>query len=193
MDIVFASGNLGKLDELNALFCDLNVNLIPQFSLGISEVEEIHSTFVENALLKARNACMHSDLPSIADDSGLMVDVLHGDPGIKTARYASDKATYKENIEKLLDVMKNVPLIERTARFYCVLVYMRNFRDPAPIVCDGVWEGSIMFAPTGKDGFGYDPVFFVPEFNCSASELPFEIKNKMSHRGKALNKLLKVL
>jgi XTP/dITP diphosphohydrolase len=153
-------------------------------------VEETGLTFVENAILKARNAASHSGLPAIADDSGIEVDALQGAPGIYSARYAGLNASDGDNCRKLLDELKDVHELDRTARFQCLLVYMRHAEDPTPMIFQGTWEGSILMSPQGENGFGYDPVFYVPSEGCSAAELDAEVKNRLSHRGQALTKLV---
>ena len=167
--------------------------IIPQTGLGVPEVEETGASFGENALLKARNAARHTGLPAIADDSGLEVDALGGAPGIYSARYAGPKATDADNLRKLLQELDGVPAEKRRARFRCVIAYLRRADDPAPLVCEGVWEGSILEAPRGTNGFGYDPVFLVPGKNLTSAELPAEEKNRLSHRGQALAKLAAAL
>ena len=181
--VVLASGNAGKLAELERVLAPLDVTLVPQSEYDMYEVEETGLSFVENAILKARATAAHCSLPSIADDSGLEVDYLNGAPGIYSARYsgAGDAA----NNDKLLEALQDVPVSRRTARFQCVLVYMRHASDPTPLVCQGSWEGRILEAPQGEHGFGYDPLFYVPEFDCSAAELARDIKNKVSHRAHA--------
>lgn len=191
--VVLATGNNGKVQELQHLLKSVHFKIIPQAELHIPEIEEIGHSFVENALLKARNASQYSDLPAIADDSGLLVDALHDKPGLHSARYAGPHATAEENIEKLLHELKDVPEEKRTAHFHCAIVYMQHSFDPAPIICQGRWEGRILFIPRGPDGFGYDPVFFIPALGRSAAELTIEEKNKLSHRGKALGELLERL
>ena len=193
MQIILASNNSEKLIEFNQLFVATDFTIIPQSQFNVSEVAETGLTFVENAIIKARNACLHAGLPVIADDSGLVVDALNGAPGVRSARYAHEKATYQENCVALLSALHNVPEEKRIAKFYCVLVYLRHSYDPSPVICHGCWEGSILFESSGQNGFGYDSIFFVPTHNCSAAELPLEIKNKISHRGQALRKLLRVL
>lgn len=193
MKIVFASHNAGKIHELQALLNEFNLNVIPQNELNVSEVPETGLTFVENALIKARHACQVTGLPAMADDSGLEVDALHGKPGIYSARYAGEKANATDNIQKLLQELTNVPADRRQARFHCVLVYLNHAEDPTPLICHGVWQGMILDTPTGSKGFGYDPVFFDPEQKSSAAELPLEIKNRISHRGKALRMLMEKL
>ncbi|HDK37460.1 MAG TPA: RdgB/HAM1 family non-canonical purine NTP pyrophosphatase, partial [Thiolapillus brandeum] len=165
----------------------------PQSDFNIPEIEETGLTFVENAILKARNAATLSGLPAIADDSGLEVDALKGAPGIYSARFAGPNASDADNNQKMLEALADVPDEQRTARFQCLMVYMRHELDPVPIICQGSWEGRILREPQGENGFGYDPLFFVAEKNCSAAELPAEVKNAMSHRGKALQCLLQAL
>jgi len=163
---------------------------VPQSHYNVADAEETGLTFVENAILKARNAAQHTGLPALADDSGLEVDALHGAPGIYSARYAGPMASDAENLGKLLAMLKDVPEEKRGAHFQCVLVYLRHALDPTPLICQGAWEGRILTAPRGTSGFGYDPVFFVPSHACSAAELPAETKNVLSHRGQALRQLL---
>ena len=188
--MVLASGNVGKLREFGAIL-DLNqVELIPQSAFSVSEVEETGLSFVENALIKARHACVETGLPSIADDSGLEVDALKGEPGIYSARYAGvsgEKADAENNV-KLLAELEQVAAAERTARFQCVIVYLRHEKDPMPRICQGTWEGRILFAEVGSNGFGYDPLFYVPTHDCASAELPADVKNSLSHRGQALRK-----
>ena len=164
-----------------------------QTDFDVTEAEETGLTFIENAILKARHACHYSGLPAIADDSGLEVDALQGAPGIYSARYAGVGATDAENLSKLLKNMENVPEQERTARFQCLMVYMRHEHDPTPVICQGAWEGRILNQPVGDNGFGYDPVFFVPTENCSAAQLDAVVKNRLSHRGQALAQLVERL
>ncbi|WP_456380803.1 XTP/dITP diphosphatase [Thiolapillus sp.] len=191
--IILASNNPGKVREIGQLLASQDMEVLPQSAFGITEVEETGLTFVENAILKARNAALHSGLPAIADDSGLEVDALKGAPGIYSARFAGPGASDADNNRKLLAELENVPEEQRTARFQCLLVYMRHENDPVPIICQGTWEGRILRHPQGDNGFGYDPLFFVPEKNHSAAGLPAEVKNSMSHRGKALQCLLQAL
>ncbi len=191
--IVLASNNAGKVREINQLLAEQQIKVLPQKEFSIPEVEETGLTFVENAILKARNAALHSGLAAIADDSGIEVDALRGAPGIYSARYAGTDGDDRANNEKLLEALKEVPENERTARFQCVMVYLRHAEDPTPIICQGTWEGRILFQPQGNNGFGYDPVFFVPEEGCSSAELAPEVKNRLSHRGQALRKLLQAL
>lgn len=191
--IVLASNNAGKVREFNALLAGLDLEVVPQSQFGVAEVEETGLTFVENAILKARNAAQHALRPAIADDSGLEVDALDGAPGIYSARYAGPGASDAANLEKVLGMLNGVPEAKRTARFQCVLVYLRHALDPTPLIVQGTWEGRILDAPRGASGFGYDPVFFVPTHGCSAAELRPETKNALSHRGQALRRLLELL
>jgi XTP/dITP diphosphohydrolase len=188
--IVLASSNAGKVREFNQLLAGLQLEVVPQSQFNVADADETGLTFVENAILKARNAAQHTGLPAIADDSGLEVDALHGAPGIYSARYAGPNASDTENLEKLLGMLNDVPETQRSARFQCVLVYMRHALDPTPLICQGTWEGRILTRARGTNGFGYDPVFFVPTHQCSAAELPAEVKNSLSHRGQALRQLL---
>lgn len=193
MKIVLASNNAGKIHELTSLLAPLDLEVIPQAVLGVKDIEETGLSFIENALLKARHAARVTGFPVIADDSGLAVAALHGQPGIHSARYAGPKAESRENIQKLLSAMESVPDNERQACFHCVLVYLSEADDPTPIVCEGKWDGMILRQPVGDAGFGYDPIFFDPHEKQSAAELPAAIKNSISHRGKALQTLLKQL
>ena len=188
--VVLATGNAGKVRELAAMLQGLNIEVVPQTALQVREAEETGLTFIENALLKARNAAEQTDLPAIADDSGLEVDALQGAPGIHSARYAGPDAGDQANLEKLLSAMQDLPDLARSARFRCVIVYLKHAKDPAPLVAEGVWEGSILRTPKGTNGFGYDPVFWVPEKGCASAELPPEVKNRLSHRGQALARLI---
>jgi XTP/dITP diphosphohydrolase len=192
-NIVLASGNPGKVREINQLLAELDLHVAPQSDYGVAEAEETGLTFIENAILKARNAAAHTGLPALADDSGLEVDALNGAPGIYSARYAGAGAGDRANLEKLLEALHEVPEAERTARFQCLMVYMRHSEDPVPLICQGTWEGRILFEPRGEGGFGYDPVFFVPTHNCSSAELEPQVKNALSHRGQALRQLLAAL
>ena len=187
--IVLASGNKGKVREFSELLADQDTSVVPQSDFGVPDAEETGLTFVENALLKARNAASHAGLPAIADDSGLEVDFLNGAPGIYSARYAGDGGSEANNT-KLLAALEGVAEAQRTARFQCVLVYLRHADDPTPLICQGTWEGRILTATRGDAGFGYDPLFYVPEEGCSAAELAASRKNEISHRGQALRCLL---
>lgn len=191
--VILASSNPGKLKEFNALLSGLDIEVVPQSDYQVPEAEETGLTFVENALLKARQAARHTSLPALADDSGLEVDALNGAPGIYSARYAGAGAGDEQNLRKLLADLQGLPEEQRGARFQCLLVYLRHEFDPTPLICQGTWEGRILTAPQGKNGFGYDPVFFVPTHGCASAELPPEVKNTLSHRGQALRALLTAL
>lgn len=193
MKMVLASNNPGKIQELQSLLSHLKVTLIPQIQLGIEEIAETGITFVENALLKARHATKATGLPAIADDSGLVVPALSGAPGIYSARYAGDKATAQDNIAKLLANMTTIPDNKRQASFYCVLVFLNHAHDPMPLICTGEWSGILLSAPRGQQGFGYDPIFYVPTEHQTAAELNLSRKNIISHRGQALQLLLQQL
>jgi len=191
--LVLASGNAGKLREMRALLGGLPFEITPQSQFNIPEIAEAGLSFIENAILKARHAAKYARLPAIADDSGIEVDALNGAPGIYSARYAANGASDAENLQKLLGDLADIPEEKRGARFRCVIAFMRYALDPAPVICEGVWEGRILFAPRGNNGFGYDPIFFVPTHNCSSAELAPDTKNAMSHRGQALRKLVAIL
>ena len=191
--VVLATGNKKKVEELNALLADLNYAVVPQSEFNVESVPETGTTFVENAIIKARHAARITGLPTIADDSGIEVDALLGRPGVYSARYAGEDASDQDNLEKLLEEMNGVPPVLRTARYWCVLVYMRHADDPTPIICQANWEGSLATEPSGEHGFGYDPIFNVPDLDCTAAELEPATKNRLSHRGKALAQLAKAL
>jgi XTP/dITP diphosphohydrolase len=188
--VVLATGNKGKVKELARMLSGLGIEVLPQSEFAVSEVAETGSTFVENAIIKARHAAKQTGLPAIADDSGLAVDALGGAPGVYSARYSGEQATDQSNIIKLLDAMADVPKDKRQAKFLCVLVFMRHADDPTPIICQGEWAGEITSEQHGENGFGYDPVFWVEQQNCSSAQLLPEQKNELSHRGKALKLLL---
>lgn len=189
--IVLASGNAGKIREIQAIL--QNDLILPQSQFQVVEPEETGSTFVENAIIKARNAARHCGLPAIADDSGLVVDALGGAPGVISARYAGVSASDGDNNAKLLGALRSVPDHQRTARFVCVMVFMRHGDDPTPIIAQGVWEGRILREPLGGNGFGYDPLFWVEAFASSSAQLAPEQKNAVSHRGQALQDLRRQL
>jgi XTP/dITP diphosphohydrolase len=189
--VVLASGNAGKLRELNRVLSPLGVILQSQAEFDVPEVEENGLSFVENAIIKARAAARHTGLPAIADDSGLEVDYLKGAPGIHSARYSGQGD--EGNNAKLLAALQGVADEQRSARFQCVLVYMRHEADPTPLVCQASWEGRILHQPRGEAGFGYDPLFYVPDQRCSSAELPPELKNRISHRARASALLLEAL
>ncbi len=189
--VVLASGNAGKLRELAGILTPLGLELVSQAEFSVPEVEETGFSFVENALLKARAAARFSGHPAIADDSGLEVDYLEGAPGIHSARYSGTGDA--GNNTRLLAELAGVPEAQRSARFQCALVYMRHPLDPMPLVCQASWEGRILNSPRGENGFGYDPLFYVLEHQCSSAELPPEVKNRISHRARASALLLEAL
>jgi XTP/dITP diphosphohydrolase len=188
--IVLASGNAGKLREFQQLLSDGGFEVVAQSEFNFVAAEETGSTFVENAIIKARHACLHTGLPALADDSGIEVDALNGRPGVYSARYAGENATDQTNNEKLLQELCAVPDEKRTARYHAVLAFMRHAQDPTPILCHGTWEGVILREPRGAGGFGYDPLFWVPSHQCASAELDKAEKNRISHRGKAMQELL---
>ncbi len=186
-NIVLASSNPGKIREIQAIL--KNLQILPQSQFNIIEPEETGSTFIENAIIKARNAAQYSQMPSIADDSGLVVDALDGAPGVISARYAGIGASDKTNLDKLLFNMREVPDTQRSARFICVMVYLRHSHDPTPLIAQGVWEGRILRNTLGNNGFGYDPIFWLDEYQCTSAQMPPEQKNAISHRSLALQAL----
>lgn len=188
--VVLASGNAGKLREFQQMLGGADIEFVTQRSLGVSDADETGLSFVENAIIKARHACAATGLPALADDSGIEVDALKGQPGIYSARYAGVGATDLQNNEKLLEALANVPIEKRSARFQCVVVFMRHAEDPMPFISQGTWEGRILYSPSGANGFGYDPLFYVPTHSCASAELEPAIKNSISHRGRALQQLL---
>ena len=193
MRLVLASSNRGKLVEIREVLSGLDIELIAQGDLGIGDADETASTFVENALLKARHAARTSGLPALGDDSGICVDSLGGAPGLYSARYAGAHGNARANIDKLLGELRDVPEARRTAHFYCVIVVLRSADDPAPLIAEGHWRGRILDAPRGNGGFGYDPVFYDPELRIGAAELDASIKNRVSHRGQALARMRELL
>lgn len=190
MEIVLASNNAGKLVEFNQLLSGLDVHFTPQSKFNVSDADETGLTFVENAIIKARHASQKTNMPALADDSGLEVDALGGEPGIYSARYGGEHGNNKKNIECVLEKLSGVPEEQRTARFHCALAWMRHPNDPDPLIFQGIWEGRILANQHGEKGFGYDPIFFVPEQNCTAAELDPAIKNSISHRAQAMEKFL---
>ena len=191
---VLATANRGKVAEFSALLAaaGLDLRITPQSELGVSAPPETSSTFVENALTKARHAARHTGLPAIADDSGLVVTALGVAPGVRSARFAGESADDRANIAKLLAAL-DAPRIDRAARFHCVLVALEHAEDPAPLISSGSWAGEIAREPQGHGGFGYDPVFFDPALGCTAAELDAAAKNRVSHRGVALRRLVELL
>ncbi|HBL87343.1 MAG TPA: non-canonical purine NTP pyrophosphatase, RdgB/HAM1 family [Alcanivorax sp.] len=191
--LVLASGNQKKLDEMRAILEPLALKVVPQSDFQVPEAEETGLTFVENAILKARNAAAHTGLPAIADDSGLEVDALNGAPGIYSARFSGADASDAKNNALLIDMLGDLPDVPRTARYQAVLVLMRHPDDPTPLICQGTWEGEILLAPRGNGGFGYDPHFLIPELGVTAAEMEPAEKNRISHRGRALKALMDAL
>ena len=189
IELVLASGNPGKLRELAALLDDLGYHLSPQSQFGVPEVAETGTTFVENAIIKARHAAEITGLPALADDSGIEVDALDGAPGVYSARFSGDGATDASNNALLVEKLREVPPGERGARYRAVIVLMRHAADPSPLICEGSWQGQIQLQPAGDGGFGYDPYFYLPELGCTAAELDADEKNRRSHRGQALAEL----
>ncbi|WP_298611013.1 XTP/dITP diphosphatase [uncultured Thiothrix sp.] len=191
--LVLASSNAGKLREFNSLLADFGFEVIRQADLGVSDAEETGLSFVENALLKARHASQVTGFAALADDSGLVVDALNGQPGIYSARFAGQPTNDTANNAKLLAALKDVPTEQRTARFRCCIVLVRHPTDPVPLIAEASWEGQILTELQGQQGFGYDPLFYVPSHHCSAAELAASEKNRISHRGQALQRLRALL
>lgn len=191
--VILASGNPGKLREFSGLLSDLNLNVVPQSEYRITAAEETGLSFVENALIKARHAAKFSGLPAMADDSGIAVDALNGEPGIYSARYAGPDASDLDNLNKLIHAIRQLPDDERSASYHCVIAYMQHAEDPMPLIATGSWEGRLIEEPRGDGGFGYDPVFYLDDYQCTAAELDPADKNRLSHRGQALRDLLQQL
>ena len=185
--IVLASSNVGKIKEIQAILAKHVI--VPQSAFNVTDADETGSTFVENAIIKARHAAFQCKLPAIADDSGLVVDALSGAPGVISARYAGVGASDRDNVQKLLKELEDVPEERRGARFICVMVFLEHAEDPFPVIAQGVWEGRVLYQSIGDNGFGYDPVFWVPEQQCASAELSAAVKNSLSHRSKALRSL----
>jgi XTP/dITP diphosphohydrolase len=192
-ELVLASNNEGKVREIGQMLSKTGIRVLPQREFGVAEADETGLSFVENAILKARHAAVGSGLAAIADDSGLEVDALNGAPGIYSARYAGPGADDAANNAKLLEALADVTDDRRTARFRCVLAYLRHAHDPTPLICVGSWEGLILRSPRGANGFGYDPLFYLPERRCTSAELEPAVKNALSHRGQALRALVEEL
>ena len=193
MKAVLATSNQGKLREFERLFANSDLEVQPQSKFNIPDAIEDGLSFVENALIKARHASRLTGLPAIADDSGLEVDHLKGAPGIYSSRFAGNNSTDEENISKLLLALDGILPSERSARFQCVIVLIEHANDPTPIIAQGSWEGSVATQPKGGHGFGYDPIFYLPKFECTSAELEHEVKNKISHRSKAMTELINKL
>ena len=188
---MLASNNPGKVKEVNELLADTVFHILPQSEFDVVEAEETGLTFVENAILKARNAARYTNHPVIADDSGIEVIALKGRPGIYSARYAGIDASDEDNLNKLIEDIKPLDKADRNARFVCSMVFLRHAEDPTPLISQGVWDGVVITEPRGRNGFGYDPMFYVPTHDCTSAELSPEIKNQISHRGQALTNLIK--
>jgi len=188
--LILASSNQGKLKEMSQILTPLGLEIVTQSEFSVKDVEETGLSFVENAILKARHATSNSNLPAVADDSGIEVDMLNGAPGIYSARFAGDNASDEDNLQLLIDKVKESGLYEPRARYQCIIVYMRHADDPTPIIAQGTWEGVLLTESRGTNGFGYDPIFYVPTHQCTSAELQPEEKNRISHRGQALRELL---
>jgi XTP/dITP diphosphohydrolase len=186
--IVLASNNLNKLTEVKNIFAATSLQITPQADFNIPEIEETNNCFIANALLKAYHVARQVDSPVMADDSGLEIDALNGAPGVFSARFAGKEVNFKKNINKVLTELKDIPEEQRTARFRCFIIYLENIKA-APKIFIGTWEGKITFTPIGENGFGYDPIFFLPDHNCTVAELSADLKNQLSHRAQALRKL----
>lgn len=191
--VVLASNNRGKLNELNAIFSRYRIDVINQGQFNLEDARETGLSFVENAIIKARHGCLNTKLPCIADDSGLEVAALHGQPGIYSARFSGENASDEQNIDKLLEIIESIPAPDRQARFKCVMVYMRHAQDPSPVIAEGSLDGVIIDQRRGERGFGYDPVFYLPEISKTCAQLTPEHKNTISHRAMATNRLIKKL
>ena len=189
--VVIASGNAGKLREFTALLAPFDFDAIPQAALGVSEAEEPHVTFVENALAKARHAASATGLPALADDSGICAEALGGAPGVRSARYAGEPANDARNNQKLIAALS--VHTDHRAFYYCALGFVTHADDPHPLIATGEWHGEVIASARGEGGFGYDPYFYLPEHGCTAAELPADVKNRISHRGKAIQMLAEKL
>lgn len=189
MKLVIATSNPGKLAEMQPILAEVGIEGVPQRCFGFPDAEETGHTFVENALRKARHACQHTHLPALADDSGLIIDALSGAPGLISAHYAGVHGDAAGNISRVLAEISALPNPVRTARFYCCIVLLMHAEDPQPIIAEGVWQGEILKVPLGETGFGYDPIFWDPMQQLSAAQMPNDLKNRISHRGRALAEL----
>lgn len=190
-ELIIASSNVGKIKELSALLAP--IQCIAQTSFGVNDAEEYGLSFIENALIKARHASLMTQKPALADDSGLVVPALNGEPGIYSARFAGVPSNDANNINCLLNKMKDLPLNQRQAYFYCAIALLQHAKDPTPIIATGLFHGCIATEPSGEGGFGYDPIFYIEDYQCTAAQLPSEIKNKISHRAQALKQLRALL
>ncbi len=189
--LVLASSNAGKLRELRELLAPLGIDVVPQAELGVPEVDEPYSTFVENALAKARNAARHTGMPALADDSGICAAALGGEPGVHSARFGGEPRSDARNNARLVEALQSEA--DHRAHYYCVVVLVRHADDPEPLIAEGRWHGEVIDRPRGAGGFGYDPHFFVPALGKTAAELEPARKNALSHRGKALARLVALL
>jgi len=190
MSIVIASNNCKKVSDIINILNYNNINAVTQNKFKVPSIKETGLTFVENAILKARNTCQYTGMATLSDDSGIIVDALNGNPGIYSARFCGPNATDNDNILKLLDLLSKIPYEKRDAKFHCVMVFLQSVRDTTPIICQGSWSGKITFRPVGHNGFGYDPIFFIPQYHCTAAQLSPCVKNKISHRAQALNNII---
>ncbi len=191
--LVLASSNPGKLREFSALLDESRYKIIPQADFNVPEIAETGTTFVENAIIKARHAAQYTGLAALADDSGIVIDALNGEPGVHSARFSGSDASDESNNILLVEKLRSVPEAQRSARYQAVIVYMRNAADPSPIICEGSWEGIMVLEAKGSGGFGYDPYFYLPDYGCTSAELSADEKNRISHRGQALRLLLEKL
>ncbi|MGN1356194.1 MAG: RdgB/HAM1 family non-canonical purine NTP pyrophosphatase [Succinivibrionaceae bacterium] len=191
--IVLATGNKHKVKEINDILQTINLTVVPQNSLQVTEAPETGTTFVENAIIKARNAALQTGLPALADDSGIEVDALNGEPGVYSSRYSGANATDQSNLNKLIENIREIDPAKRTARYWCVMVFMKHAKDPTPIICQACWEGKLITEPKGTNGFGYDPIFWIEDRKATAAEISLEEKNSLSHRAQALKLLLEKL
>ena len=191
--LVLASSNPGKLREFSALLDESRYKIIPQADFNVPEIAETGTTFVENAIIKARHAAQYTGLAALADDSGIVIDALNGEPGVHSARFSGSDASDESNNILLVERLRSVPEAQRSARYQAVIVYMRNAADPSPIICEGSWEGIMVLEAKGSGGFGYDPYFYLPDYGCTSAELSADEKNRISHRGQALRLLLEKL
>ena len=189
MKLVLATSNNGKLAEMQPMLREFGIQALPQNQFGFADAEETGTTFIENALLKARHACQQTGLPALADDSGILIDALHGAPGLISAHYAGVHGDAARNIAKVLSEMAALDNPSKSAHFYCCMVLLQHADDPQPLIAEGIWHGEILAAPLGEHGFGYDPIFWDPIHQQSAAQLPAELKNRISHRGQALLQL----
>ncbi len=193
MNIILATNNKGKIKEFNELINNANINLVLQSNYNVPSVEETGTTYVENAIIKARNASKYTGLPSISEDSGLAVDCLNGRPGIYSARYCGPNTTAEAANNKVIQEIKQYPIEQRTAKYWCIIVFMKNAEDPTPVICQDSWEGMITDNPKGTNGFGYDPIFYLPELNKTVAEISMEMKCKLSARSRCIRQMVNII